>query len=166
MEVLVVRHALALDKDEASQQGLPDRDRPLTTDGKTRMRRIARALASRAPEVTALVTSPWRRAVETGDLLQRAYGRLQRLESEALIPGADPATLAAELSAYAADPAVAVVGHEPHLSGWVSWCLTGSLEPLVELRKGGACLLAFSHELGAGRARLLWLMTPAILRRL
>jgi phosphohistidine phosphatase len=99
-------------------------------------------------------------------LLERAYGRLQRLESEALIPGAEPAALVAELSAYAVDPAVAVVGHEPHLSQWVSWCLTGSLEPVVELRKGGACLLSFGEGLGAGRARLLWLMTPGILRRL
>lgn len=166
MEVLVVRHAPALDKDEASQQGMADRDRPLTTEGATRMKRIARALASRVPEVSVLVTSPWRRAVETGDLLQKAYGRFQRFETEALVPGAEPGALVAELSAYAADPVVAVVGHEPHLSGWVSWCLTGSLEALVELRKGGACLLRFREGLGAGRARLLWLMTPAILRRL
>ncbi|HTV24442.1 MAG TPA: hypothetical protein VMG12_37375 [Polyangiaceae bacterium] len=98
--------------------------------------------------------------------MQKAYGRLQRLESEALIPGADPAALVAELSAYSADPRVAVVGHEPHLSQWVSWCLTGSSEPVLELRKGGACLLGFRDGLGAGRARLLWLMTPGILRRL
>jgi phosphohistidine phosphatase len=166
MDVLVVRHALALDKNEASQQGLADRDRPLTIEGTTKMKRVARALASRVPEVSLLVTSPWRRAVETGDLLQRAYGRFQRIESEALLPGAEPNALVGELSAYAADPVVALVGHEPHLSSWVSWCLTGSLEPLLELRKGGACLLRFRETLGAGQARLLWLMTPSLLRRL
>jgi phosphohistidine phosphatase len=99
-------------------------------------------------------------------LLEKAFRRLQRLESDALIPGAEPDALFAELSAYAADRAVAVVGHEPHLSGWVSWCLTGSLEPLIELRKGAACLLRFDDGLGRGRARLLWLVTPGILRRL
>ena len=166
MQVLVVRHGLAQDKAEASQQGLPDRDRPLTTDGKRKMRRIARALSSRVPELSVLVTSPWRRAVETADLLQTACGRLQRLESEALIPGAEPGALAAELGMYAADPVVAVVGHEPHLSQWVSWCLTGALEPVLELRKGGACLLDFEGGVGAGQGRLLWLMTPGILRRL
>ena len=85
MEVLVVRHALALDRDEASQQGLADRDRPLTTEGTTKMKRIARALASRVPEVSVLLTSPWRRAVETGDLLQKAYGRFQRLDRKSVV---------------------------------------------------------------------------------
>jgi phosphohistidine phosphatase len=166
MELLVLRHAPAQDKDEASQQGVPDPERALTPDGATKMKRISRALARRVPEVSLLVTSPWRRAIETGDLLQKAFGRLQRLESEALIPGAGPDALVRELAAYASDPAVAVVGHEPHLSGWVSWCLTGSLEPVLELRKAGACLLRFSDGLGAGRGRLLWLMTPAILTKL
>jgi phosphohistidine phosphatase len=99
-------------------------------------------------------------------LLEKAFRRLQRLESDALVPGAEPDALLAELAAFAADPVVAVVGHEPHLSGWVSWCLTGSLEPLLELGKGGACLLRFAEGLGRGRARLLWLVTPGILRRL
>jgi phosphohistidine phosphatase len=118
------------------------------------------------PEVSVLLTSPWRRAVETGDLLQTAYGRLHRVETEALVPGTEPNALLEQLSVYAADPVVAIVGHEPHLSSWVSWCLTGALEPIVELRKGGACLLRFGEALGAARARLLWLMAPAILRRL
>lgn len=166
MNVLVVRHAPALDKDEASQLAMADRDRPLTTDGKAKMKRIARALSSRVPEVSVLMTSPWRRAVETGDLLQTAYGRFHRLETETLIPGAEPSSLLEQISVYTADPVVAIVGHEPHLSSWVSWCLTGSLEPVVELRKGGACLLRFKEALGAGRARLLWLMTPTLLRRL
>jgi phosphohistidine phosphatase len=83
-----------------------------------------------------------------------------------LIPGADPETLAAQLSTHAAEPAVALVGHEPHLSGWVSWCLTGSLDSIIELKKGGACLLRFSDMIAPRRARLIWLMTPAALRRL
>jgi len=172
MEVLVVRHAPALDKGEASQQGMADRDRPLTTDGKTRMKRIARALSTRVPEVSVLMTSPWRRAVETGDLLQTAYGRFHRLETEALIPGAEPSSLLEQISVYAADPVVAIVGHEPHLSRWVSWCMTGSLgsvselRSVIELRKGGACLLRFDGALAQARARLLWLMTPSLLRRL
>jgi phosphohistidine phosphatase len=68
--------------------------------------------------------------------------------------------------AHATAPALALVGHEPHLSGWVSWCLSGSIDAIVELRKGGACLLRFEDSIGAKRARLAWLMTPAVLRRL
>jgi phosphohistidine phosphatase len=166
MELLVVRHALALDKDEAKRQGMLDRDRPLTTDGKTKMKRIARGLWSRVPEISVLLTSPWRRAVETGDLLQKAYASFRRIETDALLPDAEPEALASQVSEHAAAAAMALVGHEPHLSRWVSWCLTGSLEPLIELRKGGACLLRFEDIVGPGRARLIWLMTPAVLRQL
>jgi phosphohistidine phosphatase len=166
MEVLVVRHALAQDKDEAKQQGLLDPDRPLTPKGKATMKRIAHGLASRLPEISVLMTSPWRRAVETGDLLAKVYGWCQRSTTEALVPGAEPEALVDQLSAQAAAPAVALVGHEPHLSSWVSWCLTGSLDPIIELKKGGACLLRFGDMIAPRRARLLWLMTPAALRRL
>jgi phosphohistidine phosphatase SixA len=99
-------------------------------------------------------------------LLESRYGRLQRLESDALIPGAEPSALGEQLEAYATVPTIAVVGHEPHLSGWVSWCLTGSMDAIVELRKGGACLLRFEGRIGDKGAKLVWLMTPAVLRRL
>jgi phosphohistidine phosphatase len=99
-------------------------------------------------------------------LLQKAYASFRRIETDALTPHAEPQALADQLSEHAAVPAVALVGHEPHLSGWVSWCLTGSVDPLIELRKGGACLLRFGEAVGAQRARLIWLMTPAVLRRL
>jgi phosphohistidine phosphatase len=99
-------------------------------------------------------------------LLQKPYKVLQRVESDALIPGADPSALAEQLGAHATASVVALVGHEPHLSGWVSWCLTGSIDAILELRKGGACMLRFEEMIGAKRARLAWLMTPAVLRRL
>ena len=166
MDVLVVRHAPALDKDEAKRKGIPDRDRPLTPEGRKSMKRVARGLVSRVPTLSLLVTSPWRRAVETAELLSSRYGRLQRLESDALVPGADPGALADQLAVHATPPVVALVGHEPHLSSWVSWCLTGSMDAIVELRKGGACLLRFEEQIGEGRAKLAWLMTPAVLRRL
>jgi phosphohistidine phosphatase len=83
-----------------------------------------------------------------------------------LIPGAEPEELAGALSTHTPGPAVALVGHEPHLSSWVSWCLTGSLDPIIELKKGGACLLRFGDMIAPRRARLIWLMTPAALRRL
>jgi phosphohistidine phosphatase len=171
MDVLVVRHALALDRDEAIRLGLPDRDRPLTTEGRTKMKRVARGLVSRVPQLSALLTSPWLRAVETADLLQKLYGSPKRIQTDALIPGAAPEELAEQVSALSpgspsSTTPVAVVGHEPHLSSWVSWCLSGSLDSIVELRKGGACMLRFEERVGARCARLAWLMTPAMLRRL
>lgn len=166
MDVLVVRHAIALDGDEAKNRGMLDRDRPLTKQGQVRMRRAARGIAKRAPELWTVLTSPLRRAVETAEILREQYKGVQQVETEALMPDQEPAALAELLGGGAFESPVAVVGHEPHLSSWVSWCLTGDTRGIVQLRKGGACLLRFEGAPGPSQGRLLWLVTPAILRRL
>ena len=165
MDVLVVRHAIALDREEAEERGVLDRDRPITSKGRSRMRQVARALARRSPELSAIISSPLRRAVETAELLSERYERLHPTASDALLPEARPSELAQLLADAGFTAAVAVVGHEPHLSTWVGWCLSGEARSLVELRKGGACLLRFDGTPGPAQARLLWLVTPAILRR-
>jgi len=198
VDVLVVRHALALDKDEANELGVPDAERPLTKDGRRRMKGVARGHARSVPNLSVLFSSPWRRAIETTELLRaRCKGRglmTQGLmtegvmtkgkvvETDALLPDAEPEALAECLAGTPipggpVNAAVAVVGHEPHLSSWVSWCLTGGrnpnierpslqLRPILQLRKGGACLLRFEDAVGPSRGKLLWLMTPAVLRQL
>lgn len=166
MDVLVVRHAIALDRAEAEAQGVPEAERPLTSEGRTRMKGVARGLAKRVPELGALISSPWLRAKETAALLAARYRGLDCIETEALLPEAEPQALRQVLLEHAHHGVVAVVGHEPHLSGWVSWCLTGETRPLLALRKGGACLLRFDGPLAAGGGRLEWLLTPALARRL
>jgi phosphohistidine phosphatase len=166
VDVLVVRHAVALDKDEAKELGVVDADRPLTKEGQRRMKRVARGLARTVPNLSALYSSPWRRAVETADLVRARFKGLRSVESDALLPQAAPEALVQLFASSPAATQVAVVGHEPHLSSWVSWCLTDGQRQLVELRKGGACLLRFEDTAGPSRGKLLWLMTPSVLRQL
>jgi phosphohistidine phosphatase len=190
VDVLVVRHAVALDKDEANERGMPDAERPLTKEGRRRMKRVARGLARSVPSLSAIFSSPWRRAVETAELLQARFKGVRILETGALLPDAEPEALARyvtdcvtecleeRLVGSPARAVVAVVGHEPHLSEWVSWCLAGprssggapgpilELRPSIELRKGGACSLRFAGPAGPGLGQLRWLMTPAVLRQL
>jgi hypothetical protein len=59
-----------------------------------------------------------------------------------------------------------LVGHEPHLSSWLSWCLTGDTASITELRKGSAYMLRFEAAPGPKLGRLRWLVTSALLRRL
>ncbi len=166
MDVILVRHAIALDREEAKDLGMLDRDRPLTTKGRSRMKRGARGLAKLAPLVSALITSPLRRAVETAEVLQKRYDALPLSETDALLPEADPAALAHVIAESGFGSPVLVVGHEPHLSSWVGWCLTGDPGGCLELGKGGACLLRFDGTPGSAQGRLLWLLTPAHLRQL
>ena len=166
MKVLVVRHAIALDRAEAERIGMPDSERPLTREGREQMKAVARGLVKRVPDISVIFTSPWLRATQTAELLRKRYSEIGWVQSEALLPGTEPSALASALSEHGYDGVLAVVGHEPHLSGWVSWCLTGDTRPILELRKGGACLLSFPTDLVApAQAQLLWLMTPGIARR-
>ena len=166
MDVLVVRHGIALPREDAVRQGMLDRDRPLTDKGRTRMKRIGRGLAKQTPGVVALITSPLRRAMETSEILAKAYGDLEQTETAALLPDAEPSELAHFLAESATESPVAVVGHEPHLGCWTSYCLTGDARSIARLKKGGACLIRFEDAPGPAKGRLLWLLPPSVLRHM
>ena len=61
---------------------------------------------------------------------------------------------------------IAAVGHEPSISLILSWLLTGGERRLYSFRKGGAALVEFPSEVGAGTATLLWALAPGLLRDL
>jgi len=61
---------------------------------------------------------------------------------------------------------LAIVGHEPLLSHAASWFLSGLRTSLLEFKPGAACLLHFPDEIGVGRARLVFALTPRQLRRM
>jgi len=165
MELLVVRHAPAADRQSFARAHDDDRERPLTPQGIRRMQRGARALRRLVPELELLVSSPLRRAVETAAILAEAYGGLEVLQLEALAPGAPRAERVAFLEQRAAERA-AIVGHAPDLDEDVSWLVAGVSHPFVQLGKGAACLLELPGRIDAGRASLRWLLEPGQLRRL
>jgi phosphohistidine phosphatase len=168
--LLVVRHAIAEDAEEFARSGQDDSLRPLTARGRRRMVRGARGLRAQIPELAAIVTSPYLRAVETARILADAYGGAPEPRRAAeLVPDARPAALLRWLRALgpaASAGTVAVVGHEPHLSRLVTWLLAARGRPLIEIKKGGACLLQLDDDAGAGSATLLWALAPSQLRRL
>ena len=145
---------------------MTDAERPLTPEGHRRMKGVARGLSKRFPEVDVLISSPLLRARQTAEILRERYRGLGCIESAALLPDAEPRALEQVLEEHGSQRLVAVVGHEPHLTGWVSWALTGEARSILELRKGGACLLRFEGGVSVRGARLHWLITPALARRL
>lgn len=166
MDLLVVRHAIAEDREEFARTGEADAERPLTAEGRRRFRRGARGLHRLVDSVQLLATSGLRRAIETGDLLAAEYGELRTVRLDELAPGTRPAAVVPWLRAQWRRPTLALVGHEPHLSALVELLLAGRPGGFVELRKGGACLLAFERPAAPGGAELRWLLTAGQLRRL
>ena len=165
MQLLVIRHAIAEEREDFARTGKDDRLRPLTDEGRKKMKQGAKGLRQLAPRIDLLATSPLTRAAQTGAILDTVYGGLSEVEIEELSPEATPTDFLRWLRKQKAE-CIAVVGHEPSISLILSWLLTGSERRIFSFRKGGACLIEFSGEIGAGTATLLWALTPAQLRDL
>jgi phosphohistidine phosphatase len=166
MHLLVIRHGPAEDKDEWAQTGQPDEQRPLTDDGRKKMKKAAGGLSRIVRHIDVLATSPLTRAVQTAELVSERYDHTAAVVVDALIPEQSYAELLDWLKRLDDVDVTAIVGHEPHLSGFISWLVTGGQHSIVELKKGGACLLEFTQEPAAGGARMIWLLTPGQLRGL
>lgn len=171
MNLLVIRHAIAEDKEAFAASGRSDDQRPLTEAGRTKMRRGAEGLRVVSPRVAILASSPLVRARETAEIVLPVL-KVPRIEIiDALRPERPFDDLVAWLRRRVppneeedSDTTVAVVGHEPHLSGLVTWLMTSGKDSRIDLKKGGACLLRFERAPAAGEAMMRWLLTPAQLR--
>lgn len=166
MQLLVVRHGIAVERDEWAREHSDDRDRPLTAEGKKKMKECAKGLHALVPRLDVLATSPLTRAVQTAAILAKTYDKNEPVTVEALSPGQHPPALATWLRGHGTQKTVAIVGHEPGLGATVSWFTAGSERSLVELGKGGAALLDLGDHIEAGEGMLLWVLRPSHLRAL
>lgn len=163
MDVLIIRHAIAMEREEFARTGRPDGDRPLTDAGRRRMRRNARGIQRFAPHPDVIATSPYLRAADTARIVADTLG-IQRMETiEALLPDRPPQGAADWINASGAN-VVALVGHEPDLGRLVTWLLSGNDRPAVEFKKGGTCLLRIEGKAGPASAVMAWHVTASQLR--
>ncbi|HEY2377218.1 MAG TPA: histidine phosphatase family protein [Gemmatimonadaceae bacterium] len=171
MNLLVIRHAIAEDKERFAATGRNDDLRPLTEEGRSKMRRGAQGLRAVIGRLAHLASSPLVRARETAEIVAPALGVARVEIVEALRPDRSYDEFlewlqGAMLPNEDADRTVGVVGHEPHLSGLVTWLMTAGDDTRVELKKGAACLLRFDRAPAKGQAMLRWSLTPSQLRDL
>ncbi len=162
MELYIVRHAIAFDRD--AERWPDDRDRPLTEKGEKRFRKIARGLRRLAPPIDAVWSSTLARAWRTAEILA-AEARWPAPEAlKELEPDASPGDVVAALKLRLSGNAVAVVGHDPSLHVLISFLLAGPRgRALVEMRKGGIALLDVDLDLRPGGAHLRWVLPPRVM---
>lgn len=172
MNLLVIRHGIAEDKESFAASGRSDDQRPLTKEGRSKMRRAAEGLRLVCPRVAVLASSPLVRARETADILAPVFGIAEIEIVEALRPERPFEEFTAWLrrrvrpNGNDEDITIGIVGHEPHLSGLVTWLMTSGTDSRIELKKGGACLLRFDRAPSPGEAILRWALMPSHLRAL
>ena len=135
MELLVIRHGVAEEREDFAATGKDDSLRPLTKEGRWKMERGARALRHALPSLNVIATSPFTRAAQTAKIVATAYDDVDVERVDALTPDRRPQDFLAWLRERDPDDRVAAVGHEPHLGALVYWLLTGeSVEGRIAMK--------------------------------
>jgi len=161
MNLYLVRHAIA---EETSRSGW-DADRVLTADGKERMQRAAEGLRALDVRIDVVLTSPYRRAVETAEIVASALGGIECRKLAELAAGADAATVLAALKPHRDLDSIALVGHQPDLGHLASQLMTGSPDTCpIGFKKGAVACFEIESPRTPLRGELVWLMTPKQLR--
>lgn len=161
MDLYIIRHGLA------GQHGdyADDTQRPLTDEGKTKTRQVAKRLQELGLRFDRMLTSPLVRASQTAEILQSEKLTKQLETVDYLAPGGDIKAFLPTLEAWrSSDKTLAIVGHEPSLSGWAELLIWGEVRQKIVLKKAGAIGLLIPDQ-GAilARCQLFWLTPPRFL---
>jgi phosphohistidine phosphatase len=158
--IILLRHGIA----EPKVGSKPDEDRSLTKEGHARMKQISRGLAEIFPRAEAIYSSPLLRCVQTALWVSKGYrGELRPQTTDVLLPGASADSLRKFIDS-AEERRLILVGHEPNLSdGFQKLLKLGGSSGSLELKKGGCYGVRIADD---GSARLEWVLTPRVLRRL
>ncbi|PIQ83039.1 MAG: phosphohistidine phosphatase SixA [Candidatus Omnitrophica bacterium CG11_big_fil_rev_8_21_14_0_20_64_10] len=160
MKLTIMRHAIA------APRGMPgqgrDADRPLTEEGIEQAREVARGLERLKLDFDLILTSPYRRAAQTAELAAHELDiELEVRPWEALEPQVSPAETSKGLKKFAGKERLLLVGHEPHLSGWIAELTASPGGVDCVMKKGGvACVTIDQVPPQTGSGSLRWLMTP------
>jgi len=153
-KVYLVRHGIAGDPD--AWKG-PDDSRPLNAKGRRKFTETARAFAKLGDRVDLLCTSPLVRAVQTAEILAAALDLEDVAVLEELRPDVPVQRLLDRVATLDAKR-IALVGHDPQLSGAVA--ALADVEPArVEFSKGA--IVRFDVDDAAKRkAEARWWLEP------
>jgi len=153
MSLFIIRHAHAVDVEE-------EPTRPLSKRGRKQVRQMAAFLKKTdALRVDEIWHSPLARSVETAKLLAKRLGlRAKLVEVDGLKGEDDPSVVAGRLKSCRLP--LAIVGHEPHLSAFLSLLVAGAPEPRKFLLKKCA-VVALEYDDGQWAVR--WQIAPELL---
>jgi phosphohistidine phosphatase len=164
MQLFIVRHGIAVDREDPKCPADPDRF--LTDEGIEKTRQVAQGVAEVGAAPDLMVTSPYLRAFQTAEIFatQLGYAKQKIKKSDFLLPGAEPLQLFRELAKDKELSVVFVFGHAPHLDDVVATAL-GIKHHITSLKKAGVAHVEL-RRLVPPSGELIWLGTPKLLRKL
>jgi phosphohistidine phosphatase len=146
-----------------------DADRPLSARGEEDAALMGRVLVRICPSLAMVITSPLVRAVRTGEIMGKQIGSHPVFSvSEHLSPGFRFKNLYDELLTRCGDHDVLAVGHQPDLSGFIAYMISGSASSpaTVAMVPGAIALLSVRGGKTRPDAALEWLLTPQVAKSL
>jgi phosphohistidine phosphatase len=163
MDLFLLRHGIA------AELGAPgaktDAERPLTAEGRRKLRGVAAAMRLLKLEIDHVFSSPLVRARQTAEIIARELRTSPVELLEALQPAGTPREVLRALKPFASAGSILLVGHEPNLGELATTLLGGAAGSRVAFKKAGLCRLECT-ALAPGRGCLHWLLTPGQMLRL
>ena len=163
MEIYVVRHGIAIDREDPKCP--PDPERYLTEEGIEKTKRVAAAVAGLSATPDLLLSSPYVRATQTAEIFAAAldYAKQKIRRTDLLLPGADPSLLFRELAKDKQSASVFLFGHAPQLDEIIATAVS-SKRHITSLKKAGVALIELKR-ISPPIGMVVWLATPKLLRR-
>ncbi len=159
MEIYLLRHGIA----EPPRPGLDDPERALLPEGKKRLRSVLRAAKAAGVQPSLIMTSPYRRAVETAEIAAKALGYTEEIvRTNTLQPGRTPEEVWEELQTTHSESGILLAGHEP-LFGYLAAFLLGTPSLLVDVKKGSLIRIDVEQSGPRPRGVLRWYLTPKLI---
>jgi phosphohistidine phosphatase len=156
MEIYLIRHGKA-----ENAGGRPDAERALTPEGREAVQRVIERARAAGLRPSLILSSPYRRAVETAGIAAAALAYREQIEhTRALAPEASPYDIWDEIRVRQGEPAILLAGHEPLMSSLAAFLLGC---PALQIQMSTATLLRVDCD-GFGphpKAVLRWMLTPA-----
>lgn len=145
MDLYLIRHALA---DEQGPKYPDDSKRPLISKGHKQAQTLAKFLATDKTQFDQLFSSPYTRAAQTAEALSTLLKKGSHIHYLDELTLANYQNLIGKVKDYVGpkQKTLAMVGHEPFLSEFCSYLLTGS-SSLLSSNFKKACLVHLQGSL-------------------
>ena len=158
MELYLLRHGIAEDRAPSGR----DADRRLTDEGRARLRRVLERAHHAAVSPSLILSSPYRRALETAEIAARELGYAGKIvRIPALTPDGSPQQLWESICEHREESAVLLAGHEPLFSAAVAYLL-GTTRSIVHFRKGALMRIDFEVFGSTPAGVLEWMLTAKL----
>jgi phosphohistidine phosphatase len=158
MQIYLLRHGIA----EDPKPGHPDSERPLTPEGRDKLRRVLKRARTADLDLSLILSSPYRRAIETAAVAAEVLAyRGEIVRTPVLVPEASPYDAWEEIRSRKSERAILLASHEPLMSSTVAFLLD-SPALCVEMKKAALVRIDCDRYGPKPSGVLKWMLTPGV----